>query len=97
MRTAVVLGNRPLPGEKTTGAVVPLPCCWYFLINLTVCGRVVHLVVLEPTCVCWRHKRHEFDPCVRKIPWRRAVFLPGESQGQRSLAGCGHTELDMTE
>ena len=30
------------------------------------------------------------DPCVRKIPWRRAgqptpVFLPGESHGQRSL------------
>ena len=32
------------------------------------------------------------DPWVRKIPWRRAwqatlVFLPGESHGQRSLAG----------
>ena len=28
------------------------------------------------------------------------VFLPGESQGQGSLAGChlwGHTESDMTE
>ena len=40
-----------------------------------------------------------------KIPWRRAwqptlVFLPGESHGQRSLAGysprCGK-ELDTTE
>ena len=37
--------------------------------------------------------------------WRRKwqptpVFLPGESQGQRSLLGChlwGRTELDMTE
>ena len=37
--------------------------------------------------------------------WRRKwqptlVFLPRESQGQRSLVGCtlwGHTELDMTE
>ena len=34
--------------------------------------------------------RREFDPWVRKIPWRRAwlptpVFLPGESHGQRSL------------
>ena len=37
--------------------------------------------------------------------WRRKwhptpVFLPGESQGRGSLAGCrlwGHTELDMTE
>ena len=32
------------------------------------------------------------DPWVRKTPWRRAwkpipVFLPGESHGQRSLAG----------
>ena len=37
--------------------------------------------------------RHRFDPWVGKIPWRRAwqptpVFLPGESHGQRSLAGC---------
>jgi len=33
-----------------------------------------------------------FNPWVRKIPWRMAwqptpVFLPGESHGQRSLAG----------
>ena len=33
-----------------------------------------------------------FDPWVGKIPWRRAwqptaVFLPGESHGQRSWAG----------
>ena len=33
-----------------------------------------------------------FNPWVRKIPWRRKwqptpVFLPGESHGQRSLAG----------
>ena len=45
-----------------------------------------------------------FDPWVRKIPWRRAqqptpVFLPGESHGQRILAGYspwGRKELDMT-
>ena len=35
---------------------------------------------------------HRFNPCVGKIPWRRAwqhtlVFLLGESHGQRSLAG----------
>ena len=46
----------------------------------------------EPTCQCRRQKRHGFDPWVGKIPWRRAwqpspVFLPGESRGQRSLAG----------
>ena len=33
-----------------------------------------------------------FDPCIWKIPWRRAwqptpVFLPGEPHGQRSLVG----------
>ena len=43
----------------------------------------------EPTCQC---RRHRFNPCVGKIPWRRRwqpspVFLPGESHGQRSLAG----------
>ena len=46
----------------------------------------------KPTCQFRRHKRHRFDPWVRKIPWRRAwqhtaVFLPRESHGQRSLAG----------
>ena len=46
-----------------------------------------------------------FDPWVRKVPWRKQwqpapVLLPGESYGQRSLAGyspCGRKELDMTE
>ena len=59
----------------------------------------------EPACQCRRGKRHEFDPCVGKIPWRRKwqptpVSFPGESHGQRSLAGdspLGHEELYMTE
>ena len=43
---------------------------------------------------CRRHKRHGFDPWLRKIPWRTAwqpssVFLPGESHGQRSLVVYG--------
>ena len=46
-----------------------------------------------------------FDPWVGKMPWRRAwppapVFLPGESHGQRSLAGYSpwsHRQLDTTE
>ena len=46
-----------------------------------------------------------FDPGVRKIPWRRAwqptpVFLPGESHGQRNLAGSHPqvcNESDTTE
>ena len=46
----------------------------------------------EPACQGGRRKRHGFDPWVRKIPWRQAwqptpLFLPGESQGQRSLVG----------
>ena len=57
----------------------------------------------EPTCR--RHKRCGFDPCVRKIPWRRKwqpipIILPGESHGQKSLAGYspqGYKESDMTE
>ena len=48
----------------------------------------------ELACKCRRHKRYGFDPLmqVRKIPWWKAwqptpVFLPGESNGQRSLVG----------
>ena len=59
----------------------------------------------ESTCQFRRHKRCRFDPWVGKIPWRRKwqptpVFLPGKSQGQRSLvcySSWGHKELDMTE
>ena len=59
----------------------------------------------EAPCQCRRHKRHRFDPWVRKIPWGRAwqsapVFLLGESHGQRSLMGYspwGCKESDMTE
>ena len=40
----------------------------------------------------WQFRECGFDPWVGKIPWRRKwqptpVFLPGESHGQRSLAG----------
>ena len=49
-------------------------------------------------------RRCKFDPWVRKSPWRRKwqptpVFLPGESHGQRNLAGYGpwgRKELDTT-
>ena len=49
--------------------------------------------------------RHEFNPWVGKISWRRAwqptpVFLPGESYGLRRLVGYspwGRGESDMTE
>ena len=49
--------------------------------------------------------RCEFDPWIRKIPWRMKllptlVFLPGKSHRQRNLAGYSpwsHKESDMTE
>ena len=55
--------------------------------------------------ICLQCRRPRFDPWVGKIPWRRAwqptpVFLPGESHGQRSLAGyspLGCKESDRTE
>ena len=59
----------------------------------------------EPTCQCRRCKRCGFDRWLGKIPWRSIwhptpVFLPGESHGRRSLAGCsplGCKESDTTE
>ena len=56
----------------------------------------------ESTCQC---RKQGFNPWVRKLPWRREwqptlVSLPGESRGQRSLAGYslqGGKESDTTE
>ena len=46
----------------------------------------------EPSCQCRRRKRRMFYPWVGKILWNRKwqptrVFVPGESHGQKSLAG----------
>ena len=43
----------------------------------------------EPT---YQHRRHIFNPWVRKIPWRRKrqptpVFLPGKSHGREAWQG----------
>ena len=58
-----------------------LNCCWLFI------GLSWWLSGKQSTCQC---RRCGFDPWVR-IPWRERqptpVFLPGEFQGQRSLAG----------
>ena len=59
----------------------------------------------EHTYQCRRCKRDEFDPWAGMIYWRKAwqptpIFLPGESHGQRSLAGYspwGCKELNTTE
>ena len=65
-------------------------------INFLVAQRAKNLLAMWET---------RFDPWVRKIPRRREwpptpLLLPGESHGQRSLAGCspwGHKESDTTE
>ena len=52
-----------------------------------------------------RHNRNDFTftfhfHALEKEMKTHSVFLPGESQGQRSLVGCrlwGRTESDMTE
>ena len=49
--------------------------------------------VAKKLSACRRRKRGRFDLWMGKLPWRRKwhappVFLPGESHGQRSLAGC---------
>ena len=81
-------------------------CLW----NNSICvsfktgASQVALVVKNPSSQCRRPKRHEFNPWVGKICWRRAclptpVLLSGESHGQRSLASYrpqGCKELDTT-
>ena len=76
-------------------------------IDLIICyeGFPVCASGKEPTFPYRRCKRHRFDCCIGKIPWRRQwqpipVFLPGESHGARSLVGYspqGRKELDTTE
>ena len=54
--------------------------------------RVVHDSVTSLSLFTFMHWRRKWQPT--------PVFLPGESEGQRSLVGCrlwGHTESDTTE
>ena len=69
----------------------------------------IKIFVLDFACIyifisLCKHLRMELQG--HRVPARRRqwqptpVFLPGESQGQRSLVGChlwGRTESDMTE
>ena len=56
----------------------------------------------ESTC---QFRKYEFNPWVKKIPWRRKwqstpIFFPEESHGQKRLVGYssrGHKESDTTE
>ena len=59
----------------------------------------------KSACQCRKCKRCRFNPQDGKMPWKRKwqptpVFLPGESHGQRSLAGYspwGRKKSDRTE
>ena len=64
---------------------------------LNIQKSIAHFVLLRVKIMGWpqckRHRRHRFNPWVRKIPWRRKwqatpVFLPGKFHEQRSLAVC---------
>ena len=55
-----------------------------------------------PMLIQYKHRKRQNFVLLLAKPNRdpSPVFLPGESQGQRSLVGCrlwGRTELDMTE
>ena len=84
--------SRPHVGRAKTYMMMSAAQVWASL----VAQRIKCLPAMQET---------RFDPWVGKIPWRREwqpspVLLPGESHGQRSLAGYspwGHKELDMTE
>ena len=59
----------------------------------------------ESASQCRKYRRQAFDLWIGKIPWKKKwqptpVSLPGESHGQRNLAGYspwGRRELDNTE
>ena len=67
--------------------------------------KVLQDNVIKSTCLCRGRGRCGFSPWVWKIPCSRKrqltpVLLPGESHGQRSLAGYspwGCKKLDTTE
>jgi len=49
----------------------------------------------------YRHRRHRFNPWVRKIPWRRnwqstPVFLPGKCYGQKEPGGLPSMGLEKS-
>ena len=76
--------------------------CIYIYMHILKCGFLRWLSGKESSCKC---RRHEFDPWVGNISWRKKwqptpVFLPGESHGQRSLVGYSlwsHQQSNITE
>ena len=99
------LGKNLFHALFIASGVASSPCFFFFFLALDASLPSLALCRWpsgkESVCPC---RRQGFDPWVRKIPWTRQwqptlVFLPWESHGHRSLAGCspGAVELDMTE
>ena len=97
--------------ERVALTYICIYCVYVYICILTYTNIYIYNIMCnpggasgkEPACQCRRYKRRGFDPWVWKIPrtWQlTAVFLPGESHGQRNLvdySSQGCKELDMTE
>ena len=69
-----------------TDLLVLLYFCWFLPLCLSIFVFCIWILLY------WVHWKRKWQPT--------PVFLPGESQGRGTLAGCrlwGHTELDTTE
>ena len=93
-------GNRDsvLPGEKYSG--IWLHKIWIYLTQLR--SFPIGTSGKEPGCPHRRCGRPGFSLWVGKISWRRKwkptpVFLPGESHGQRSVAGLQRVWHDSSD
>ena len=78
--------------KALVGVMWAFRALWWFYTNTDHKGLPRWCSGKEFACQCRRHKRHEFDPLVGKILWKRKwqpapLFLPGKSHGQRSLEG----------
>ena len=76
---------------------------WYF--SLVVKSLVYGSNSGWVLALAYQYKRHGFNSWVKKIPWRREwrptpVFMPGQSHGQRSLAGytlwCSKNQMKLS-
>ena len=76
---------------------IPEFICYYSFISSLVSFTqnitgLWQFLVAQTVRICLQHRRPEFDPWVRKIPWKREwqptpIFLPGKFHGQRNMAG----------
>ena len=101
-----------LPDKGGHSSFLPLKTCvptWEDLMRSLIAIKLFNRRFLRMAqtvkCLCLQCGRPRFYPWVRKILCRRIwqptpVFLPGKSDGQRSVVGnipWGHKESDMTE